>query len=133
MIDPSFRNINNLFVLSFKNSGNDPTRNSFVKYCMPSVEIRDYNALIYNKSFFDQRVKNKQDAHEKLFEMSRSNDYTAGNFLDYLYCESYYKLISSAFSRQANTSIHQQINFTGKLAENDGATMFIIAQKQQVH
>ena len=29
MIDPTFRNINRLFVLSFKNSNNDPTRNSF--------------------------------------------------------------------------------------------------------
>ena len=29
LIDPTFRNINRLFVLSFKNGNNDPTRNSF--------------------------------------------------------------------------------------------------------
>ena len=32
---------------------------------------------------------------------------------------------------QANTSIPQQINFTGKLEENDGAAMFFFAGKYQ--
>ena len=34
-------------------------------------------------------------------------------------------------SRQTNTNIPQQINFTGKLEKDDGATMFFIAEKQQ--
>ena len=41
MIDSTFGDINTLFVLSFKNGGNDPTRKSFVKYFMPLVEIQD--------------------------------------------------------------------------------------------
>ena len=48
-----------MFALSFKNGNDDPTRDSFVKYYMPLVEIKDFNALIDNKSFFDQSVKNK--------------------------------------------------------------------------
>ena len=32
LIDPTFRNINRLFALSFKNNSNDPTRYSFDKY-----------------------------------------------------------------------------------------------------
>ena len=59
LIDPAFRNINRLFVLSFKNGNDDPKRDSFVKYNMPLVEIKDFNALIDNKPFFDQSVKNK--------------------------------------------------------------------------
>ena len=35
LIDPTFRNINRSFVLSFKNGDNDLTRNSFDKYYMP--------------------------------------------------------------------------------------------------
>ena len=71
MIDPAFRNIIRLFVLSFKNGINDSTRNSFDKYYMPLVEIKDFNALTDNKPFFDdQLVKNKQDTYEKLVEMS---------------------------------------------------------------
>ena len=39
MIDPIFRNINRLFVLSFKNDDNDLTRDSFVMSYMQLVEI----------------------------------------------------------------------------------------------
>ena len=66
LIDPTFRNINRLFVLSFKNGNNDPTRDFFDKYYMQLVEIKDFNASINNKLFFDQPVKNKQEAYEKL-------------------------------------------------------------------
>ena len=31
----------------------DPTRNSFDEYYMSLVEIKDFNALIDNKLFFD--------------------------------------------------------------------------------
>ena len=54
LIDPTFRNINRLFVLLLKNGNNDPTRDSFEKYYMPPVEIIDFNALIDSKPFFDQ-------------------------------------------------------------------------------
>ena len=57
---------------------------------MPLVEIIDFNALIDNKPFFDQPVKNKQETYEKLVEMSRNNNYATGNLLDYLYHQKYY-------------------------------------------
>ena len=62
--------------------------------------------------------------------MSRNDDYTTGNLLDYLYHQKYYKLIGIDFSRQTNVSIPQQINFVEKLEEDDGAAMFFIAEKQ---
>ena len=58
LIDATFRNINRLFVLSLKNGKKD----YFDKYYMLVVEIKDFNALIDSKSFFEQRVKNKQEA-----------------------------------------------------------------------
>ena len=76
-------------------------------------------------------MKNEQEAYEKLVEMSRNNNYTVGNLLDYLYHQNYYKLIGIDLSRQTSMTIPQQINFTGKLEEDDGATMFFIAEKQQ--
>ena len=63
--------------------------------------------------------------------MSRNNDYTTRNLLDYLYHQSYYKLIGVDLSRQANISIPQQINFTVKLEEDDDAAMFFSSEKQQ--
>ena len=35
---------------------------------MVLVEIKDFNALIDNKPFFDQSVKDEQEAYEKLVE-----------------------------------------------------------------
>ena len=81
LIDPTFRNINRLLVLLFKNGDNYPTRNSFDKCYMPLVEIKDFNALIDNKPLFDQLVKNKHEVYEKLIEMSRNDNYTTGNYL----------------------------------------------------
>ena len=49
LIDPTFRNIERLFVLSFKNDDDDdPARNSFDRYYLPWVETNDLNALIDN-------------------------------------------------------------------------------------
>ena len=63
--------------------------------------------------------------------MSRNDDDTTGNLLDYMYCQKYYKLIGIDLSRQISTSIPLQINFVEKLEDDDGATMFFIAEKQQ--
>ena len=57
LIDSIFRIINRLFVFSFKNVNNDPKRDSFDKHYIPLVEIKDFNALIDNKPFFVQLVK----------------------------------------------------------------------------
>ena len=47
MIDPVFRNINRLFVLSFKNGNNDSKRDSFDAYYILLVEIKDCNPLMH--------------------------------------------------------------------------------------
>ena len=62
--------------------------------------------------------------------MSRNNDYTTGNLLDYLYHQNYHQLIGIDLSRQTSMSIPQKVNFVGKLEEDDGATIFFIAEKQ---
>ena len=50
--------------------------------------------------------------------------------MDFSNHQNYYKLISIDLSRKTNASIPQQINFIGKLKEDDDAIMFI-AEKQQ--
>ena len=92
LIDSTFRNIKILFVLSFKNGKADPSMNSFLKYYLPLVEIKDFNALTDNKPFFDHPVKNKKKGYEKLIEMSRNDDYTRGNLLEFSYHQIYHRL-----------------------------------------
>ena len=60
LIDPTFRSVNRLYVLSFKNGNDDPTRHSFDKYCMPLVEIKDFKALFDNKPFLITQWKTKK-------------------------------------------------------------------------
>ena len=84
--------------------------------------------MIEGKSFFCVPVKNKEEAYEKIIEMSRNNDYTTGNLLDYEYFSKHYKLIAIDLSRQIeleNPDLKQQINFIRKLRK-DKAAMFLI-------
>ena len=83
--------------------------------------------MIDNKPFFDQPVKNKQEAYEKL----TYDDYITGTLLDFSYHQNCYKLIGIVLSRQTNTNISQWINFSEKLEKDVGAAMFFIAEKQQ--
>ena len=77
-IDPTFNEVNKLFVLLFENEDN---RLSFSKYYTPKVEIKNFNVLIDGKSFSDVPVKNKEETYEKIIEMSKNNDYS--NYNDY--------------------------------------------------
>ena len=63
--------------------------------------------------------------------MSRKDNYATGNLLDYLHHQKYYKLIGIDLSRQTNTNIPQQIDFTGKLEEGNNITKFFPPEKQR--
>ena len=79
LIDPTFNEVNRLFVLSFEN---EEDRTSFSKYYTPKVEIKDFNVLIDEKRFFDVEVKNKEESYEQISEISKNNDYTTGSLWD---------------------------------------------------
>ena len=51
LIDPTFTNVNRLFVLSFSRNNNTDKRDSFSDYYVPNVEIKDFNVLIDGKRF----------------------------------------------------------------------------------
>ena len=134
IIDPPFRNINRLFVLSFKDGGDDTRRDSFDKYYIPLVQIKYFKVLNENKPFFVHPVKSKQEAYGKVVQMSRNDDYTTISLislLHYLCHQNYHKIIGTDLSRQINTTNPQKTTFIGKLVKNDGATMFIISEKTQ--
>ena len=59
LINPTFTNVNRLFVLSFTRTNAGDNRDSFSHYYTPSVEMKDFNILIDGKSFFDLPVKNE--------------------------------------------------------------------------
>ena len=94
LIDPTFTNVNRLFVLSFLRNNNTDRSYSFSNYYVPKVKFNDFNVLIDGKSFFDLSVKNDEDAYEKIIDMSNSSDYTTGNLLGYAYYKKHYRIIA---------------------------------------
>ena len=134
LVDPTFTNVNRLFVISFEYKTD---RTSFSKYYVPKVEIKDLNVLIVlidGKQFFEIPIKNKEEAYEAIIEMSKNSDYTTGNLLDYEYFSKHYKLIATDLSKQTeleNLDLKQQSNFIGRLERNEGPTMFFIIEKKR--
>ena len=136
LIDPTFTSVNTLFVLSFESiEGNNVKkdyRDSFSHYYVPNIQIKDYNVLIDGKSFFNLPVKNEEEAYEKIIKMSNNVDYTTGNLLDFAYFKENCRLIATDLSKQTKINDPQQINFIGKIEnENNGETIFFIIQRTE--
>ena len=83
------------------------------------------------KSFFALSVKNEEETHEKIINMSNNNGYATGNLLDFAYFKEYYKIIAIDLSKQTKLKDPQQINFIEKLDKDNGATMFFIIEKSE--
>ena len=131
LIDPTFTNVNRLFALTFEN---EDDRSSFSKHYAPKVEIKDFNVLTDGKPFFEIPVKNKEEPYKAIIKMTKNNNYTTGNLLDYEYFKDHYKLIAIDLSKQIeleNLGLKQQINFIGRLEENNATMLFIIEKKEE--
>ena len=130
LVDPTFTNVNRLFVLAYQTADD---RQSYSQFYLPRVMVRDYNVIIDKLAFFDLPIKTEEEAYEKIIDISRNNEYTTGNLLDYDYFKTYYKLIAIDLSKQQvlqeNEDLIQQINFIGRLEE--AANVFIIIEKKE--
>ena len=130
LIDPTFTNVNRLFVLAYQNADD---RHSFSQFHLPRVMVKYFNVIIDKLAFFDLPIKTEEEAYKQIIDVSRNNEYTTGNLLDYDYFKKYYKLIAIDLSKQQvlqeNEDLIQQINFIGKLKE--AANVFIIIEKKE--
>ena len=136
LIDPTFTNVNRLFILSFQriageNNTTKDYRDSSSHYYVPNVRKKGFNVLIDGKSFFDLPVKNEEETYEKIIDMSNNNDYTTGNLLGFVYFKRNYKLIAIDSSKQTKLKDLQQISFIGRLLNTRGATTFFIIEKSE--
>ena len=137
LVDPTFTNVNRLFVLAYKvevdNDNNViDNRQSFSNFYLPNIMVKDY--IINDKlAFFDLPVKTEEEAYEEIIDISRNNEYTTGNSLDYDYFKNNYKLIAINLSKQQvlqeNKDLIQQINFIGRLEKK--ADVFIIIKNKE--
>ena len=130
LIDPTFTNVNKLFVSAYQTADD---RQSFSQFYLPRAMLKDYNAIIDKLAFFDLPIKSKEEAYEKIIDISRNNEFTTGNLLDYDYFKKHYKLIAIDLGKQQvlqeNEDLIQQINFIGRLEE--AVNVFIIIEKKE--
>ena len=104
-----------LFERIEENNVKKDSRNSFSHYFVPKVEMKDFIVLIVGKSCFNLPVKNEEETCEKIIEMSRNNDYTTGNLLDFAYFKENDRSIATDLSKQTKLNGFQEVNFIGKL------------------
>ena len=136
LVDPTFTNVNKLFVLAYQVDDNN-NRKSFTQYYVPKVMIKYFNVIIDKLAFFDLPIKTEEEAYENIIDISRNNEYTTGNLLDYDYFKKYYKLTAIDLSKQQvlqeNEDLIQQTNFIGRLDidVNARANVFIIIKKKR--
>ena len=130
LIDPTFINVNRLFFIAYQTADD---RQSFSHFYLPKFMAKDFNVIIDKLAFFDLPIKTEEEAYKKIIDISRNNEYTTGNFLDYDYFKKYYKLIAINLSKQQvlqeNEDLIQQINYIGRLEE--AANVFIIIEKKE--
>ena len=132
LVEPSFQGLNRPFVLAFEN---DEQRTSHEVYCLPNVEIKDYNIMINGENFFDQPVKNNKVTYENIRKIATGQEegYTTGCLLDYSYFADTYKMIAVDLSKQqpldADPRAIQQINFTANLDTAGNTRVYFILEE----
>lgn len=108
------------------------------KYYISSVEIKNLNVIIDNKSLFEQprkktnkkRIKNQLKCEETMIIQSGTYWITC-IIKNARQKKNAPKLVRIDLSRKTNTNISQQVNFVGRLEQNIGTKEIFIAEKQQ--
>ena len=89
--------------------------------------------MIDGTPFFEIPVKNKEKAYETIIEMSKNNDYTTGNLLDYEYFPTHYKIIAIDLSKQTELEtldLEQQINLLEGLKKMQQCSLLLIKKEE---
>ena len=132
LFEPSFPGVNRLFVLAFEN---DDDRTSDEEYCLPTVEIKDYNIVINGENFFDEPIKNNKVTYDNIRKIAtgQGDVYTTGCWLDYRYFANTHKMIAVDLSKQqaldADARAIQQINFTANLEKAGNTRIYFILEE----
>ena len=119
-LDASFQGVNKLFVLPYASGDNITNENSYRKYFLPRLKIKNYNIEIDGRNFYDQSINGSIKQYDEIRKIStgQGDDYATGCLLDFAYFEKNYTLFAADLGKQkaldANSRAVQQIIFTGK-------------------
>ena len=134
LLDSSYQGVKRLFVLGYNNKEGDNkvSTDSYKKYFLPRVKIKNYNIEIDGKNFYDQPINDWIKQYDEIRKIStaQGDDYTTDCLLDFSYFEKNYRLIAADLSKQkaldADSRAIQQIIFNGKIKAREANTRVII-------
>ena len=100
-LDASFQEVNKLFVLAYTRGDNVTNENSYRKYFLARLKIKNYNIEIDGRNFYDQSINDLIKQYDEIRKISteQGDDYTTSCLLDFAYFESNCKLIATDLSK----------------------------------
>ena len=114
LLDSSYQGVKRLFVLGYNNKEDDNkvSTDSYKKYFLPRVKIKNYNIEIDGKNFYDQPINDSIKQYDEIRKIStaQGDDYTTGCLL----------------ALDADSRAIQQIIFNGKIKAREANTRVII-------
>ena len=126
-----------MFVLAYGRENDDATENSYRKYFLPRMKIKNYNIEIDGKNFYDQPINGLIKQYDEVRKIStgQGDDYTTGCLLDYVYFKYDFRLITTDLSKQkvldADPKAIQQIIFTGQVDDEVLTVFYILEQSKE--
>ena len=84
-----FKGVNKLFVLAYESGDNVTNENSFRKYFLPKLRIKNCNIEINGRIFYDRSINDLIKQYDEIRKIStgQGDDYTTGCLLDFAYFE----------------------------------------------
>ena len=78
-----------MFVLAYASGDNVTNENSYKKYFLPRLKIKNYNIEIDGGNFYDQSITDLIKQYDEIRKISvgQDDDYTTGCLLDFSYFE----------------------------------------------
>ena len=86
-LDASFQGVNKLFVLPYASCNNITNENSYRKYFLPRLKIKNYKIEIDSRNFYDQPINDLIKQYDEIRKISagQGDDYATGCLLDFSY------------------------------------------------
>ena len=101
-LQSNFVAVNSLFALVHSNEDDGSKRFNTRRYYLPKSLIKNYNAIINGKNFYEQAIDTDTQRCEEIRKLTtgQCEDYTTGCLLDYDYIKYHYRLIAIDLSKQ---------------------------------
>ena len=116
-LESKFVGVNRLFVIIYSNQDDNIKRYKAKSYYLLRGVIKNYNAIIGGKNFYDQPfdsdIKRFQEIRKLTTEQGES--YTNGCLLDYDYIKNHYRLIVVDLSRKKRTRYWSESNSANRI------------------